>query len=258
MIAIVTLLTILILSILITRIATVALTHTGLSREIARFQARSAFTGVGFTTSESENVVNHPLRRRVLLLLMLFGNAGIVTAIATVVLTFINVKEAGSVAIRMALLLGGLVGLWAVAANRWVDRRLSKFIGWAVKRYTKLDVKDYASLLHVAGDYSVTELFVEEEDWLTNRQLSELRLQDEGVMILGITRKDGTYIGAPDGSMKVHPNDTLIIYGREASLIRLDQRRKGSNGDIEHLKAVEEQRQVIADELQEDATEMDE
>lgn len=64
MLSIVSLLLILTLSILITRIATVALTHTGLSREAARFQARSAFTDVGFTTSESEKVVNHPERRR--------------------------------------------------------------------------------------------------------------------------------------------------------------------------------------------------
>ena len=75
---IVTLLIIVMLSLLITRIASEALTHTGLSRESARFQARSAFSGVGFTTSESEQVVNHPVRRRILMVLMMLGNAGIV------------------------------------------------------------------------------------------------------------------------------------------------------------------------------------
>ena len=68
MIAIFSLLLVLVLSLLITRIATIALTYTGLSRQSAKFQARSAFTGVGFTTSESEKVVNHPVRRRVLLI----------------------------------------------------------------------------------------------------------------------------------------------------------------------------------------------
>jgi Trk-type K+ transport system membrane component len=87
MISIVTLLIVLTLSILITRIATVALTHTGLSRESAKFQARSAFTGVGFTTSESEKVVSHPVRRRILLTLMLLGNAGIVTAVSSLIVS---------------------------------------------------------------------------------------------------------------------------------------------------------------------------
>jgi len=94
MIPVVTLLLVVSFSIIITRIATIALTYTGLARESARFQARSAFTGVGFTTSESENLVNHPVRRRILMLLMLFGNAGIVTAIASVVMTFVSLEVA--------------------------------------------------------------------------------------------------------------------------------------------------------------------
>ncbi len=86
MLPILSLLLIVVLSILITRIATIALIHTGLSRESARFQARSVFTGAGFTTTESENVVRHPVRRRIVMLLMLLGNAGIVTAVASLML----------------------------------------------------------------------------------------------------------------------------------------------------------------------------
>ena len=58
------------LSLLITRIATEALTLTGLSRTSASFQARSAFTGAGFTTAESEAVVKHPVRRRIIIVLV--------------------------------------------------------------------------------------------------------------------------------------------------------------------------------------------
>ena len=47
---------------LVTRVAARALTLTELSSEAARFQARSAFTGVGFTTSEAEGIVSHPVR----------------------------------------------------------------------------------------------------------------------------------------------------------------------------------------------------
>jgi len=86
MAGIVTVILILIFSILITRVASIALTHTGLSRESAKFQARSAFTGVGFTTTESEKVVNHPVRRRILLLLMILGNAGIIKGVASLII----------------------------------------------------------------------------------------------------------------------------------------------------------------------------
>ena len=54
MVALASLLIFVALTLLINHIATVALSLTGLSREVARFQARSAFTGVGFTTNEAE------------------------------------------------------------------------------------------------------------------------------------------------------------------------------------------------------------
>jgi hypothetical protein len=86
MLAIISLLVIVTLSITVTKVATVALARTGLSREAARFQARSSFTGVGFTTSESERIVRHPVRRRIVLFLMLLGNAGLITAVSSLIL----------------------------------------------------------------------------------------------------------------------------------------------------------------------------
>ena len=88
MIAISSLLLVVAVSLLITRVATVVLVATGMSKPSARFQARSAFTGSGFTTRESENVVDHPTRRRVIMTLMLLGNAGIVASASTLILGF--------------------------------------------------------------------------------------------------------------------------------------------------------------------------
>ncbi|RME51644.1 MAG: potassium transporter TrkA, partial [Caldilineae bacterium] len=90
MTSLISLLVVVALSVIIARIATVALTLTGLSRDVAQFQARSAFTGAGFTTSESEYVVNHPVRRRIVLWLMFLGNLGIVTAVSSLLLTFVD------------------------------------------------------------------------------------------------------------------------------------------------------------------------
>jgi len=134
MIAIVSLLIVLTMSILITRVATVALIHTGISRQSAKFQARSAFTGVGFTTNESEKVVNHPLRRKILLVLMLLGNASIVTAVTSLILTFVDLKGSQqSVALKMGILIAGIIALWVTASSKWLDRHLLKFISRILK-----------------------------------------------------------------------------------------------------------------------------
>ncbi|NIR50353.1 potassium transporter TrkA [candidate division KSB1 bacterium] len=244
MIAIITLLLVLMLSILVTRIASIALSHTGMSKEIARFQARSAFTGVGFTTGEAEKVVQHPVRRRIVLLLMLLGNAGIVTAISSLILTFISSKDTGSLNIKIISLIVGLTILWVLAQSEWVDRRLSRIISWALKRYTQLDIKDYASILQLAGNYRVSELQVESRDWLAHKRVKDLHLRDEGVLILGIHRASGKYLGAPNRDTEIYPDDTLILYGRDAIIESLDRRQKGFLGDMEHVEAVKEQKKV--------------
>ena len=84
MVAIISLFIVLVMSLLVTRIAAMALMLTGLSRETAVFQARSAFTGVGYTTTESEEIVSHPVRRRIVLILMLLGNLGVGAVIVLV------------------------------------------------------------------------------------------------------------------------------------------------------------------------------
>lgn len=238
MLSILSLLLALSLSLLITRIATVALTHTGMSRESARFQARSAFTGTGFTTTESEKIVTHPVRRRIVLLLMLFGNAGIAAVLTSLILTFVGGEGGTTLTVKLALLVTGVVGLWAVASSHWVDRQLSKLIERALSRYTRLEVRDYASLLHLAGEYKVSEMHVDSGGWLASRSLRELKLRDEGLLVLGIERTGGDFIGAPNGDTVIEEGDNVIVYGRDSTVAELSQRQRGVDGDQEHWQEV--------------------
>ena len=248
MAALLSLLLIITISILLTRVATIALVHTGLSKESARFQARSAFTGVGFTTSESERIVGHPVRRRIVMLMMLIGNAGIVTAVSTLILTFVDPTESGTIVIKVVLLIGGLVGLFALAMSSWVDKQLGHLIDWVLTRYTDLDIRDYAGLLHLAGEYRIAELQVQASDWLANKTLAQLELRDEGVIVLGVHQEGDQYLGTPKGDITLRPGETIIVYGRATALAELDQRRRGWIGEREHDAAVGEQEDIALEE----------
>jgi len=246
MTAILSLLMVVTLSILITRIAAIALRHTGLARQTARFQARSAFSGAGFTTNESEKVVNHPVRRRIVLTLMLLGNAGIVTAVSSLILAFVGDGEGGGVAlwIKILLLVGGLAVLWAIASSRWAERLLSRVVDRALRRFTRLDIADYEGLLHLGGDYTIAELAVEEKGWLDGRSLRAVRPADEGVTVLGIARANGEWLGTPQADTTTQSGDSLVVYGRTEAIMALEQRRAGD--DDAHAEAVEGQRRVAA------------
>ncbi len=244
MLAILSLFLVLSVSLLVTRIATIALTYTGMSRESARFQARSAFTGTGFTTSESENIVTHPVRRRIILLLMLFGNAGIAAVLTSLILTFVGEETGTMLTLKIVLLISGVVGLWAISSSHWVDRQLSKMIERMLSRYTRLEIRDYASLLHLAGEYKVSEMHVDPESWLANQTLANLNLRDEGLLILGIERVSGEFIGTPNGETRLEEGDNVIIYGRDSTIAELSQRQPGIYGDVEHFQEVSKAERV--------------
>ncbi len=245
MIGIITLLLVVAIGLLITRIATVALTFTGLSKDLARFQARSAFTTCGFTTTESERLVEHPVRRRIIMLLMLLGNGAVVMAISSLIPIFL---EAGgrddtvfTLAVRLSLLSAGLILLWLIAMSKWIDDRLFTIIGWALERFTSLDIRDYHSLLHLSEGFAVNEFTVDADDWVLGKALYQLRLPDEGIQVLGIRKANGDYVGTPTGRTLVREGDTLLLYGHYGDLEELERRRSDRSGDEAHEQRAREQ-----------------
>ncbi|HVM31016.1 MAG TPA: TrkA C-terminal domain-containing protein [Candidatus Limnocylindrales bacterium] len=247
MTALATLLVVLALSLLVTRVATVALTLTGLSKEAARFQARSAFTGAGFTTSESELVVKHPVRRRIVMTLMLLGNAGVVAAVGSLLLTFIETGEPTNWGLRLGVLAAGLVTLWLLATSRYVDRLVSHVTTRALRRWTSIDVTDYAELLHLAGEHKVVVLPIEKGHWADGRTLADLNLRAEGMLTLGVERRDGTFLGAPPLDTRINAGDQMTIYGRSPAIDALGDRRASDVAGEEHAHAEQIERRRVAE-----------
>ena len=79
------------LSFFFIRVASVALQLTGMSKQDARFQSLSALSGTGFTSRESELIVNYPIRRKIIAWLMILGNLGVVSIASTTMISFVHV-----------------------------------------------------------------------------------------------------------------------------------------------------------------------
>lgn len=248
MVPIVSLLVILTISMIVTRIASVALENTGLSRDAARFQARSAFTGVGFTTTEAEHVVDHPLRRRIVMWLMLVGNVGIVSAMAAVLVSAIDLRSQQHVGTMLLALVGGLAVLVVLGSSGWVDTKVCQWIAWAINRFTSVDARDYTRLLHLRDVYGVSRFRVNEGDWIAGKTLSSARLLDEGLLVLGIECPAGTFLGAPPADVEVRSGDELVVYGPAERVAELDTRALGEPGDLAHVEASTERRDRISGE----------
>ena len=213
---------------------------TGLTPDVASFQAASAFSGAGFTTEESEYAISTPGRRTVVKALIRLGSVGLVSVIASLVVSF---TDSGSGQFRsLVYVLAGTVGIIILARSRWLNRALTPLIERALERATGLAVQDYTKMLGLQRAYRIAEVDVQEGGWLANETPREVDLAAEGVLLLGVQR-DGEYIGAPGGDTELRPGDTVVLYGKEDRLQDLAGRE--ASDTVAHEDAVEEHEGVL-------------
>lgn len=245
MVGIVAVLVLVTLSVVVTRVGATAFEATGVSPALAQFQARSAFTGVGYTTDEAEAIAGHPARRRIVLVLMLLGNAGIVSVIVSLVIG-LGDAPSGTVAVRVGTLLVGLAALWLLTSASWFNRLVKRAIQRSLRRWTRLEVHDYVQLLDVSGRHAVREVRVREQTWMAGTTLRDMDLAAEGVLVLGVRRANGEFLGAPTADTEIRRGDTVLLYGREAILEELVARPHGPAGDAEHAQGIARHEHVRA------------
>jgi hypothetical protein len=223
MIALFSLLIIIGLSIIVVRIGSVALELTGLSSEIASFQAQSAFSGVGFTTIESEALVTHPVRRRIIRVLILLGGAGVTTSMATLVLAFMGQTGKG-VLIRGQLLFLGLLGIFLFSRSKHIYRVMKMTIIKALKKWTTLRIYDDEQLFGLGEGYAIAKITIKKDNPFREKPIKDLKPLLEDALILAIYRKVDEkiqFIGAPHGNIIINAGDELICYAKEDAINRI-------------------------------------
>ncbi len=221
MYAVATFLIVAVITMVFTKLANGALIATGVPPDIAAFQARSAFSGAGFTTTEAENVVNHPTRRKIIAATMFVGNLGTPTLVVTV-LAGLAVPGPGSTTERTLVMLAGLIGIVLTLGNRPMQRVL---VGVG-QRYTRRRLipalSDQAEeLLALGAEFTVAAVRVATDPGDTYRSLRGLEDAIPGARVLGVRRGDG-YFGEAPVDLTLRQGDELIVYARRDHLEGLD------------------------------------
>jgi len=208
-----------VVSLLIVRIGAIALMLTGLSFDKAKFQALSAFTGTGFTTREAERVVNNSRRRKIVSLLMILGNAGIVTVIVTATSSFARVEGLQS-GLHLLALLAVLGLIFLIVRNTSIAQRLEAF---AEARMGRLKIFDdditVDELLHLSEGCGVVRVGLMENSPFVGQTLSEINAGLDHSCILGVER-DREWLPTPKLIRKLMAQDHLVIYGRLEDLAK--------------------------------------
>ena len=204
------------ISYLVVRIGAIALEMTGMERSRARFQALSAFSGTGFTTKEAELVVNHPRRRKIVTYLMILGNAGIVSVIATFVL---SLRQTGTFrpSLNLVIIAASLFILYRVASHQKLAKRLTQKIRETLREKLHFQKVHVEELLQQSDGYGIASILIGRRSKVAGLTLSESGFKEKDLMILSVER-DEEVIPVPKAQTKIRVGDRLICYGKLENL----------------------------------------
>ena len=213
----------------IVRVGATALMMTGLSRDVSGFQAVSCFFGVGFTTAESEMIVSHPVRRKIASHLIIAGNIGLSGALTAIIVTFVGGRDddiftALPMWERITIAFLGIVGIMIIFGIGPVRRLMEIVIRSTLERSGAVRALDYETLLRARDGYVVSQFEIDPGHPYIDRSLVNLGLGSRGVLILGILREKGTYIGTPSKDSEIYAGDVLTVYGQEKQIREVLQR----------------------------------
>lgn len=213
MVAALTIAVILAFSVAIVRVASVAMRLTGLPENVARFQCLSALTGTGFTTGESEMIVNFPVRRKILVALMVVGNLGIVSIGTTFVVALTRTDEGTDALLFQLIALLAAVALIAVMSlSASLDRIMCGMAAKILRKTTELSSRGYRTLLQLDNGLSVAEHRIDRKGF----DIGQLVSEHPDARVLAV-RLDGSLYIAPS---QITANDReaysgVIVFGTE-------------------------------------------
>ena len=206
-------------SFIIVRIGGFALQLTGIEPEVARFQALSAFSGTGFTTREAERVVGHKTRRRIVTILIILGNAGMVTVIATLVASFTQVSGYTWFFIRLAIIIGGIFGLYRLIMRSNVGQRiLDRLQKPVIKRIFK-ETPAVEEIFRMEKDWGISLVTIKRGSKSAGLSVADMTAAGD-LEILGIDRAD-TYLNRPDKEEEIMVEDQLLLYANKKAVKRV-------------------------------------
>jgi hypothetical protein len=206
------------ISFIIVRIGGFALELTGIEPDIARFQALSAFSGTGFTTREAERVVGNRVRRRIVTILIVLGNAGTVTVIATLVLSFSQVTGYGYFFIRLGIILAGIFGLYQLILRTGVGRRVPGWLQRPVMNRVLKGAPSVEEIFRAEKEWGVSLIIVKEGSRSIGLSVADIGAEGD-IEVLGIDRVDA-YLSRPNWDERVVQGDRLLVYANRKAVKR--------------------------------------
>lgn len=183
-------------------------TLTGLDRRVSRFQVISMLTGTGFTTGESELIIQHPIRRKLGAFLILFGAfslAVIISSISSMLSKNLFTKEISYITTILVLI---MLFLKLPPLQKKLAARYEKEIQ---KTYDLQDLPIRDVFLQEKED-CFAEIPIDRDSVLTGHRFDQKVSKDEDINLLFIKRGE-IRIRKERAVTEIQEGDVLFVYG---------------------------------------------
>jgi hypothetical protein len=181
---------------------------TGLDKKIARFQVISMLTGTGFTTGESELIIDHPVRRRLGAFLILFG----AFSLAVIISAISNLLADNFFTIEIAYIAGGLLVMLLILRAPVIQNLMAKRMKGELEESYELADLPIKDVLLMDDEDEVREISISKDSLFAGKTFEGIVDKEDDLMLLFIKRGD-INIRQKAYQTKIDPGDRLIIYG---------------------------------------------
>jgi hypothetical protein len=165
-------------------------------------------------------VVGHRTRRRIVTILIVLGNAGTVTVIATLVASFTQVSgDIWLFFIRLAIIIGGIFGLYQLIIRSNYGSRIPAWLRRPVINRVLRGAPAVEEIFHVEKDWAISLVMIRESSESVGQSVADITAEGD-IEILSIDRA-GAYLTRPNWDEKIMEGDRLLVYANRKSVKRI-------------------------------------
>lgn len=190
---------------------------TGMENSKAKFQVVSLLTSTGYTTKESEMIVQHPIRRKIATWIMIFGYVSSVTFVSFLV----NILMQKSIVSITTVFITILIIIIVIKFRKLIDLMESKIEDVIRKNDAWIKFNKYTNqLICRRKGYGIMEIYLPEDSFLVGETILSANLSKLEIQILNIDKGD-KFINFPNIEYKFEHKDKLTVYGNIKNIQKL-------------------------------------
>ncbi|MET1029436.1 TrkA C-terminal domain-containing protein [Domibacillus tundrae] len=194
--------------VLVIEISVIAFTLTGLEKEVARYQAISMLTGTGFTTDESQLIIDHPIRRRISMFLILFG----AFSLAVIISAITNILSDDLRLNKLIMISAGLLIIFILGKTPMTKKLFQNRFEYEMKKNLDISELPIKEALFLDEDDVVTDVVIEKNSRLDGKKVKDVFKEGWDVNLLFIKRGEMN-IRKKLASETIQAGDKLYLYG---------------------------------------------